>query len=95
MSTKVGAALRILERKGLLGYDYGIVENTYKVWLTDLGREAVLMDGYVAPVLTTGQVKTQLEALRENEHDGRVDLELVLRTLQLTLDEIDRLKRAR
>jgi hypothetical protein len=46
--TKLGATLRILERKGLISYEHGVTPHTYRVSLTELGREASMAKGYVS-----------------------------------------------
>jgi hypothetical protein len=38
--------LRRLEERGLVELKAGVVENTVQAWLTESGREAVLLDGY-------------------------------------------------
>lgn len=43
------AAVRRLEKRGLVGWKRGVVEHTLLAWLTDEGREAFLSPDYAPP----------------------------------------------
>jgi hypothetical protein len=62
LSRKQGVtkALSVLEGLGLVGYDSGVVEGTWKAWLTAEGREAVFSPTYVPPASVQGKVEWQV-----------------------------------
>jgi hypothetical protein len=48
--TRLSASLRALEDAGLIAVMHGNVEKTRRAFLTEAGKAAALLDGYVPPV---------------------------------------------
>lgn len=84
-----GTASR-LEVTGLVATKDGPVEHTYLAWLTDRGREAVLSDSYVAPI-----VRDLEQAVRELEQAVavlRAEQDGVIAALDQITDDVKALR---
>lgn len=46
---QVTATMRRLEAAGLIGWKFGVMPGSILAWLTDEGRELVLLDDYTPP----------------------------------------------
>jgi len=64
-------ALRALESAGLAEWKGGVVDNTVRAWLTDLGRAGVLSSTYTPPVMADVTAYTFLPSGCDPEDDRR------------------------
>jgi hypothetical protein len=88
-----------LAELGIIGTTHGIVEKTFRAWLTDKGKALFLMDSYVPPIdkgknveqarhvrNAEGFIAKAAMALSEREFESNIRMAEVYASLALAVD---------